>query len=353
MTKQNLPSFLPPEIRRRLAGYRCAVAKLPEVVRRQMRTPEHISITSHAEKFRIVTEPPHIGPWRRTLAPHTVKIMEMFAQPWLRELWFCGVDQSGKTNTMLNCLHWAIDIAPGDIFYLMPTQETSNKIVTSKIIPMLQESKRVRKYISRRADDTALSAIRLRHGVTIRPAWANSPSSMATFPAKYCFGDEIDKFPERAGREADPVTLIQKRNRLYNGRYKRFFASTPAQLFIYKNTMSCVQIWEERHRCPHCGELFRPEAKSLIIPAGLKAADITEETELAYSCTICGGVLYESDRLALLADPVWVCVKGEAIARPPRVGFIHRAWDCLDVSLHEIARGWLAAEQGGVTEKIA
>lgn len=322
-------------------------------MRRRMRTPEKIKVSEHAAAYRKVTEAPHDGPWRHELAPHTVKIMDTFCKPWVREVWFCGVEQSGKTNTMLNCMHWAIDVDPGDVFYLMPTEATGDKVVSTKIIPMIKASARLKKQVSQRDADITMSRIKLRHGVTIRPAHANSASSMATFAAKHCFGDEVDKYPERTGGEADPITLIKKRNRLYNGRYKRFFASTPAGRFIHAGTLACNQVWEERHKCPHCGQIFRPEGEGLVIPDGLDPDEITAETEIFYTCSECGAQIGELARLKMLAEPQWVCIKGADIARPARVGFLHRAWDCLDVPLHEIAAAWVAAESGGVAEKIA
>ena len=348
-----IPSFIPAEIRRRLAGRHYSIKRLAAQIRRRMRTPEVISVSEHAAKYRIVTERPHTGPWRNELAPHTVKIADTFMQPWVREIWFCGVDQSGKTNTMLNCLHWTIDVSPGDIFYLMPTEKTGHRVVSEKIIPMIRESKRLRAYISKKENDLTLELIKLNHGVKIYPAWANSASSMASFPAKYCFGDEIDKYQERTGREASPLTLLGRRNRLFKGRYKRFLASTPAQLFIHQGMLACIQVWEHRHRCPQCDQLFRPTGEQLNIPEGLLAEDISIETEITYSCTHCGSEITETERLHMLATPEWVCIKGADLARPSTVGFHHRAWDCRDVPLFEIAKSWLARQRGGVAEKIA
>lgn len=348
-----LPQWLPAEVRHRLASSRYTLKRLPESVRRRMRTPEKIKVSDHAAQFRVVTEAPHDGPWRHELAPHTIKIMDTYGLPHVRAIWFCGVDQSGKTNTMLNCLHWATDVAPGDAFYLMPTEATGDKVTSEKLIPMVRASKRLKKQVSKKEGDITLSKIKLMHGVTIRPAHANSAASMATFTAKYCFGDEVDKYPRQTGRETSPILVIKKRHRLYKGRYKDFFASTPAQAFIYQGTMACVQVWEEHHRCPHCEQLFRPEGACLVIPEGLAAEEITEETPVGYACTECGEVLDDLDRLRLLATPHWVAIKGADKLRPSSVGFLHRAWDCLDVPLHEIAAAWVAAENGGVVEKIS
>lgn len=348
-----IPDIIPPHRRAAVAGRRVVLERLPEQVRRRMRSPEKIAVADHAERYRIVTDGPHPGPWRHVHAPHTVKIMNTFGKPYVREVWFCGVEQSGKTNTMINCLMWCIDCDPGNAFYLMPSEATAAKITGEKIKPVLRQSPRLARYLSSRQDDVTLAKIRLNHGVTIFPAHANSADSMATWAAKHCFGDEVDKYPPLAGREADPITLIKKRNRTYKGRYKRFFASTPAGMFIFKGTMACPQVWQWRARCPHCGELITMDGAHLHMAENTTAEDIEAGTEVGYICNHCAVVWSDDERAMAIRAGRWVCTKGEDLSRPTRVGFHHRAWECLDVPLTEIAMAWLKAQTGTLADKIA
>ncbi len=347
-----IPAYVPKSAKLRLQGQSYELQRLPQVIKRRMRMPEKIRVSEHAAKYRVVTDGPHQGKWRHEHAPHTVKIMDTYGLPWVREVWFCGVEQSGKTNTMLNCLHWAADCDPGDIFYMMPTEATMAKVTGKKLKPLVQQSPRLSKYLSGKQDDITLSGIKLSHGVTIFPAWANSPASMATFSAKHCFGDEIDKGTELAGREADRVTLIRKRGRLYKGRYKRFFASTPAGLFIYDGMLACGQVWEYRARCPHCEQLIKMEAKYIDLEE-LDIEQIEAGAVVYYNCHECGSRWDDEIRERAIRAGRWVCVKGESVIRPARVGFYHRCFECLDVPLDEIAVAYLKSEKGTVSEKIA
>jgi len=267
-------------------------------------------------------------------------------------VWFCGVEQSGKTNTMLNCMGWAIDCAPGSIFYLMPTEDTSAKVVGGKIIPMLRQSKRLQKYLTSRNDDLTLSKITLNNGTFILPAHANSQSSTATWAARYAFGDEVDKYPAMSGKEADPITLIKKRNRTFKGRYKRFFSSTPAGMFIQAGMNKCQQVWEMHVCCPHCLEQIRMDVDHLSLPEGATADTISAD-DVGYACNQCGAIWDDHERERAIRGGRWHCRKGADVLRPATVGFHHRAWECLDISLHEIAVAWLKAEEGGVNEKTA
>ena len=344
---------------------------LPRQLRLRMRHPEKIKVSEWAAQYRIVSDGAHEGPWRHEYAPHTVKIMDTFGLPWVREVWFCGVEQSGKTNTMINCIGWCIDCDPGGIFYLMPTEDTASKITSGKLRPTIEKSPRLSRYLSARQDDTTLARIKLTHGVTIWPAHANSASSMATWTAKHCFGDEVDKYPATTGKEADPITLIKKRNRNYKGRYKRFFASTPAGLFIHKGVQNCHQVWEYRVKCPHCDEFIKMDAEHLTPPSlplsgeGLVTAPATgggwagitaeqvERLGCGYACNECGTEWDETVRDQAINLGHWFCVTGADVPRPHKVGFHHRAWECLDISLAEIAAAWLRAQSGTLADKIA
>lgn len=322
-----------------LSGRRFKLS-VPPLVRSRLRHPPRLPVSEWTERYRVVTDGAHVGPWQMSLAPHTRKVMDTYSLPWVREVWFCGVEQSGKTNTMLSCLAWAVECDPGSIFYLMPTEDTAAKVTGGKIRPMLLRSPRLSRYLPAKQDDLTLSRITLRHGVSIFPAWANSPSVMATWAAKHCFGDEVDKYPAQAGQETDPISLIRKRTRTYQGRDKHFFASTPAGRYIHRGTYACDQVWVWQVKCPACGSLQRMDASHLVPPAG-------------YACGHCGSVWGNPERAWAIRQGGWECIQGADLPRPARVGFHHRAWECLDIPLEEIAKAWQAAQGTDIAARVS
>ena len=347
--KYRIPEYFPPELRQELAEV--IDLNLWAEIRKAARRPVRVRVSEWALKNREVTEGSNPGPWRHELAPHTVKIMDTFGLPWVQEVWLCKVEQSGGTNSIINCLLQSADCDPGDAFMLMPTEKDSNKIV-GRLKNTLKASRNVCDLVSHRADDTTLENIKLLNGMTIFPAHANSPASMSSRPAKYAFGDEVDKYPALAGREADPITLIRKRGRTFRGRVKRFFGSTPAGQFIHKGTYSCHQVWRYDVKCPHCGALVWMDAEHLVIPEDT-TPDTADTVEIGYACNTCAAIWTETDRISAIHSGRWICIKGEDEARPARVGFHHRAWECLDVPLHEIAAAYLRAQTGDLAAKIA
>lgn len=351
-----IPAFFPARVRQTLSGRsvssdRVPVIRVPAQVMRFVRSPEPLSVAAFAERHRYVADGAHPGKFRLEYAPHTQKIMDTYGSPWVREVWFCGVDQSGKTQTMLNCLIWAVAYMTGHIFYQMAREEDVKKVVKGKIIPMMQRDPFMARYLSERADDTALASINLKNGKAILPSHSGSPAANATWSASCTFSDEVDKYPLLAGGETSPVEVIRKRSRTFRGRDKHFFASTPAGRFIYTGTMACQQVWEGRITCPHCGEQIRMDAEHLILPEKADAASVLL-SGAEYACNACGAVITEDQRQTALArGPWWACISGAEIRKPESVGFLHRAWDCHDLTLTQIAVAWLKSKDGNLAAK--
>jgi terminase, large subunit len=94
------------------------------------------------------------------------------------------------------------------------------------------------------------------------------------------------------------------------------------------------------------------DAEHLVLPEGM-APEEAERSKIDYACNECGGLWDDQQREQAIRTGHWYCVKGLDIHRPSKVGFHHRAWECLDVTLPEIAAAWLRAKQGGIAEKTA
>lgn len=347
--RRPLRPWMPPSWRRAVAGQQVEQT-IPAAVRRRCHRPRFVPPSEWSvQDRRMPAADSHPGAYRLEFARFAAKVMDTWAQPWVREVWFCGVDQAGKTNAMLSCIGWSIRHAPGNIFYQMPDEASSDKIMGKKLIPMLRETPSLAAYLSPRADDTGLGGVSLTNGVAIIPAWSGSATSTATFSAVYSFTDELDK-ARMVGKEASPVERIRKRGR--NKRFsKNFFSSTPAGAYIYSGTMACVQIWAAAGRCPCCHDLIIMDEEHVVIPDGASVDSIKADPAcIEYACT-CGAPWSETDRAWAYEHGDWVCIKGADIARPVDVGFIESAFPLPDVSLAHIAQTILRARGGDMSAK--
>lgn len=328
---------------------------IPRRVRNRGLQPERLTISQWADRHRRVTEIDAVpGPWRNDLVPHAVQIMDTIGQPHVREVWICAVERAAKTQIMINTCLWTVDRSAqsGNIFWLMPTELDARQAMKNRIIPAISASPRTEKLLSKYADNTTASGVTFTNGLKLRPAWSNSPGSMASYFGRLNIADEVDKFPERTSEGTDPITLFRKRARDDRKSSKYVFASTPAGRYIYRGTMECEQVWSYRVRCPDCGELVDMDIDHLQIPEGT-TYETAARAEISYACNECGALWAEYQREQAYVAGAWAAVKGADIAEPISVGFHFPALPCPKVSYAEIAAAYLKAQTGGHSDKCA
>lgn len=347
-----IPDTLPGHIRRTLSGRRVSF-DIPRPVKLRMRTPEDISVSQCAEKYRTVTGvDSNPGPWRNDLVPHAIEPMDMYAKPGVKEIWLCWPERAAKTNVMLNCMAWAVRNRPGNVFWLDPAEDDAGRNIKTKIIPLFRESKEFRKYLSDKADDSGKKLIAFSHGVYLFPAHSNSARTMANFFGMHNFGNEVDKYPAMTGPETDPINLIRKRGRDKRGS-KYMFSSTPAGRFIYKGTLACRQVKELRNRCPHCGEYLLMDDEHLAIPEGATPEQVEcGDVEVGYACNACGQLWDEADREESYRHAKWFIIKGESVKRPISIGYHASALPFPMIPLTEYCGKYLRSKTGDLAAQI-
>jgi phage terminase large subunit GpA-like protein len=345
-----------------MAGRRYT-GKPSRALRRRMRTPEKLSISQWAAKYRRVTAiDAYPGPWEAEKVPHLAKIMDTISLPYVREVYICMPERAGKTQVLLNTMGWTLDQGSksGNVFWLMPIESEAKKAMSERIIPVLKAKDgfgrpgRLARYLSKYDDDTKRGTIRFNTGTRLFPAWSNSPASMASYFGKLNIGDEIDKFEKSTREGTDALTLIRKRGRDNRTNTKNVFASTPgAARRIYTMSMhEAQQVWQYYMRCPECDAPICPDETHLDLPAGATASEI-EITGCSIACPACGTLLEEHQRHSAYQSGTWLCTQGQDIKRPGTVGFHMSAYCLPRVPLAEIAAAWLRAEHGSTVHKTA
>ena len=351
---QDIPAWLPETDLHAVSGKTVEVQLTRGLINR-MKSPVKITISEWAQAHRIVMPiDSNPGPWRQDKVPHTVKIMDTIGKPWVREVWMCMVERSGKTQVLLNSAMWSIDqgMKSGNIFWLMPTELDARTALGERIIPALRASHATRRHMSERSDDTSRGIIRFKHGIRLKPAWSNSPASLASYFGRFNIADETDKYADRTSEGTDPITLFMKRSRDDKRGSKYVFASTPGQKYIYKGMKSCQQVWEYRVKCPDCGEYILMDGEHFVIPSDA-TPDTIHHAVVQYACNSCATLWTENDRDNAYQAGRWFCIKGDDLLRPETVGFHFPAFPCPMVPFAEIAGARLKAASGDIIAKSA
>lgn len=223
------------------------------------RPPKDIKISEWAAEYRELSREnsAEAGPWRNERTPYLVDVMDAFNDPKVEKITLVASSQVGKSEAELNIIGYIIDQDPGSILYVQPTIDDAKKFSRLRIAPMIRDSKPLSKKVadvkSRDSGNTMLQKSFAGGMLTI--VGSNSASGLASIPAKYVIGDELDRWALSAGTEGDPWKLAEARTTtFYNS--KMVAVSTPT----IKDASKIAQLYSEGtqerwcRQCPDCGE---------------------------------------------------------------------------------------------------
>ena len=223
------------------------------------RPPKMQSVSDWADENRILVSESSAEPgrWRTDRAPYQREIMNAFTQPGVELIAVMASAQTGKTEAELNMMGRAIDVDPGPILFVQPTDNFAEDFSKRRVAPMIRACPALQKKVYEAKSRDAGNTITMKtfHGGSVAFTGANSPTELAGRPVRYVFMDEIDRFPASAGTEGDPLELADRRTETYRNRGRKIvLTSTPTikgESKIERAYLSGTQ--EEWHtQCPHC-----------------------------------------------------------------------------------------------------
>lgn len=211
-----------------------------------------------ADKYRrLPATAAEAGPWRTSRTPYLREPMEAFSDPKVNHIVMVAASQVGKSELELNIIGYIIDQDPGSILFVQPTIDDARKFSRLRVAPMINDSKQLKaKVADIKAKDSGNTMLQKSFpGGMLTITGANSPSALASTPARYILGDERDRWPKSAGSEGDPWSLAEARQATFYNR-KAIEVSTPTIKGASNIEDSYYKGTQERwcHKCPECGE---------------------------------------------------------------------------------------------------
>ena len=195
-----------------------------------------------------------------------------------------------------------VDKEPCPILLVQPTLDIAEAWSKDRLKPMVRDTPCLSNKIkikSRDGDNTILHKTFVGGHITM--AGANSPASLASRPIRLLACDEIDRYPQSAGEEGDPVNLAIKRTTRFWNR-KTLLASTPtikgASRIETAYKSSDMRVYEVP--CPHCGHCHQLQFSNMIRPCDDSPAEDWE-----YCCPECGCIIEENQKMSMLRAGKW------------------------------------------------
>lgn len=263
--------------------------------------PPDLTISEWADANRQISPEAsaELGKWNTNRAPYQREIMNAISDELVERVVVMSSAQVGKTEIILNTIGYYVDKEPSPILILQPTLQMGEAFSKNRLAPMIRDTScltgKIKDPRARDSGNTLLHKIFPGGHITI--AGANSPAGLASRPIRILLCDEVDRYPESAGSEGDPVDLAIQRTQNFWNR-KIVIVSTPAlkaNSRIYKEYMNSSRE-EYSLPCKECGEL------NILRFENMRYKGLSEPL---IRCSHCGAELRESDWKGQSEKGVW------------------------------------------------
>ncbi|SEQ48920.1 Phage terminase, large subunit GpA [Faunimonas pinastri] len=240
----------------------------------------------------------------------------------------------------------SMEMDPGDLMYVHPTENNAERWSKMKLRPMLRNTSALKAIFpekSRDGGDSTLYKERADGLGAILISGANSPASLSQVTMPRQVQDDLSKWENNSG--GDPESQADSRSRAITFA-KIFKISTPLVMPGCRITKSYDAGSQERLYvpCPHCDTMQSLEWENLL-------ADFDEDRPEAahFTCVACGCEIEEHHRSAMLP-------RGEWRADNPKMKRFHRSfylWSAYSLlqSWRQIALEWLKARGDPAAEQ--
>lgn len=222
-----------------------------------LRPKKEMTVSQWAEENMVFSQGTNEpGKFDPDTMPHQKAIMDAITDPDVVEVSVMSSAQIGKTTIEMCGIGYYVDHETTTQMLVMPTIDDAEKFSKTKFAPMIEDVKVLRDKIQAKSRDSNNTILLKQYpGGCLVISGANSPSSLAMLSTRVIWMDEIDRFPESAGTEGNPIRLAEKRATSYWN--KKFIKlSTPTRKG-YSNIeeefeKGTMERWSVA--CPECGE---------------------------------------------------------------------------------------------------
>jgi len=233
--------------------------------------------------------------------------------------------QMGKTTAIFSVFGQRLDDDPAPLLYVGPTKSNILSVIEPKIDEMLRSTPSLWTKTAKGKKYTKFRKIVA--GVSLRMAWAGSPTELAADPAAFVAVDEVDKIERDIKGEGNVIELADGRHSSYpDGKTVATSTPTEGNVDTYTHAETGLEHWahaepeqvpsaiwilfqdgtahEWAWPCPDCREYFVPRFRLLTFPSEAPLQEIRKAARLA--CPHCGSAIESRSKSWMNARGVFV-----------------------------------------------
>ena len=316
-----------------------------------------ITVSKWADKYRMLPQGSALpGHWRTDQVPYQKEVMDAFTDPCIHDVAAMWAAQGGKSEIMNNVIGRFAHLDPCPIMMIQPTLTDGEDYSKRRISPMIRATQVLKEIFAdpktRDSGNTILG--KFFPGGSLNISGANSPSSLASKPIRILLCDEIDRYPDSAGGEGDPISLAEKRTTTYWNRLVAKF-STPtskgASRIEDEYALGTQEEWQ--HQCPNCKEFH------LLSHINMKC-DYTQKIDkkkvkhvhvksVAWVCPDCG---FSFSEQTMKQQPQKYVAQNPEARQEGRCSFHVNGFTFPWIGWKKIMTEWLEAQEDPELEKV-
>lgn len=252
-----------------------------------LRPKEDLTICQWAERNMVLPEGSNAaGRFKVGNMPHQQGIMDAITDPAVKNVTVMSSAQVGKTTILLCGIGYYIDHEPATQLVVLPTLSLGEKFSKTRLAKMIKDVKPLREKVAPPKTKDSGNTILFKEypGGHVIVAGANSPASLSSMPIRIVWMDEVDRYPESAGSEGDPVELAEARATSYwNKKYIKTSTPTIAGQSKIEDSYEDGTMEEWCVQCPCCGTWQPYEWPRVTFdPIGMVCASCGETIEEQY-----------------------------------------------------------------------
>ncbi len=272
-----------------------------------MQPPSRMLVSEWADARRVLStaESGRAGQWRSSVAPYLIEPMnELSPTCATRTVVMMFASQLGKTEAELNALGAWIELAPGPMMVVMPSDGLVKDFVRTRLDRMIESTPTLRAVVREKKTRDSSNTLRAKsfYGGHILARSAGAGSQLQSAPIRYLVMDEVDSYEAEVEDAGDPVANATQRTAGFDAA-KIVLTSTPR----LKSNSRIATLYEQSDQrrywvpCQRCGKYQLPEWGDFIWsslgrpPSGA-----------AYRCPDCLGLTEQHELAAMNARGVWV-----------------------------------------------
>ncbi len=289
--------------------------------------PLEMSVSEWADEYRMLSPEASAvpGKWYTDTVPFARRVMDCISSEEISEITCMFAVQIAKTEIILNSIGRYMHLDPCPIMVVLPDYKLVEAFSKDRLTPMIRDTEVLNGLVknSRERDSGNTVSHKKFPGGQITIVGAHSPSGLASRPIRIVCADEVDRYPATAGKEGDPLDLVEKRTTTFwNRKHIRVSSPTIKGISrIYKLYKTSSQE-EWCLPCPSCGELQ---------PLDWDKVKYGDDIDgVVMECTTCG---------ALHSEKEWKSVgqiNGDWIAKHPER--LHKGFHANQLASH--SKSW-------------